>query len=160
MRKNILEQECAALSFSRQKSYLEFIEVLQNPPLGETRSKRKKLTEVLLLFLLASDRPFHLSSIITTYIRLQRTAELKMRAFPSSRNPGWMITSPTQTEPRIILTDRDTGSSGKACGCGLCVYISTDWFGNIGMITKHCSLLVEFVAVTRRPYYLLRNLIM
>lgn len=47
---------------------------------------------------------------------------------------------------------RDASSSGKTS-----IYINTARCGNTGMISKHCSSPVEFVAVKCRPNYLPRR---
>ncbi|XP_058650447.1 uncharacterized protein LOC131551470 [Onychostoma macrolepis] len=53
--------------------------------------------------------------------------------------------------------DRDSSLSGKTRGGGLCVYINKNWCNNAGVVTKHCSSLVEFMFVKRRPFYLPRE---
>ncbi len=53
--------------------------------------------------------------------------------------------------------DRDSSLSGKTRGGGLCVYINKEWCNNAAVLSKHCSLLVEFMVVKCRPFYLPRE---
>ncbi len=48
-------------------------------------------------------------------------------------------------------------SSSKTRGGGLCVYINKEWCNNAAVLSKHCSLLVEFMVVKCRPFYLPRR---
>lgn len=50
--------------------------------------------------------------------------------------------------------DRNAALCSKAYGSVLYVYISMEWCKNSMLVSGYCSLLVEFVTVRCRPFYL------
>nr|XP_055074620.1 uncharacterized protein LOC129454148 [Misgurnus anguillicaudatus] len=57
----------------------------------------------------------------------------------------------------LFRADRNTETSGKTRGGGLCVYINNDWCVNSSVVATHCSPQLEFLMVKCRPFYLPRE---
>ncbi|XP_076849711.1 uncharacterized protein LOC143497938 [Brachyhypopomus gauderio] len=109
----------------------------------------------------------HVCSLHTEleHIRLQRTTRREFRdccvlVFVESRLSDDIPDSAVQLAGLTAFrADRSAAPSGKTRdGGGVCVYINTEWCSDAVAVARHCSLLVEFLIVRCRPFYLPREL--
>uniref|UniRef100_A0A1A8ATP4 Reverse transcriptase domain-containing protein n=1 Tax=Nothobranchius furzeri TaxID=105023 RepID=A0A1A8ATP4_NOTFU len=97
------------------------------------------------------------------YIRLQQATQREARdccvyifteTWLSDRVPDAAIQLDGMASFRA---DRNVALCGKTRGGGLCVYVNEKWCKNALLASRYCSLLVEFVTVRCRPFYLPRE---